>query len=83
MKAESKAVAGRREGLVTNGLGGFASGTVAGFLARRYHGLLVAALKPPLGRTLTARAKIEDDAAAFSFGAEPNRFLRPNRLPEV
>ena len=41
-----------REWLVTNGLGGYASGTVAGLLTRRYHGLLVAALKPPVGRTL-------------------------------
>ncbi|BAZ17906.1 putative glycogen debranching enzyme [Calothrix sp. NIES-4071] len=41
-----------REWLVTNGIGGYASGTVAGLLTRRYHGLLVAALKPPLGRTL-------------------------------
>ena len=41
-----------REWLVTNGIGGFASGTVAGLLTRRYHGLLIAALKPPLGRTL-------------------------------
>jgi len=41
-----------REWLVTNGLGGFASGTVGGQLTRRYHGLLIAALRPPLGRTL-------------------------------
>jgi len=41
-----------REWLVTNGIGGYASATVAGLLTRRYHGLLVAALKPPLGRTL-------------------------------
>ena len=41
-----------REWLVTNGIGGYASGTVAGLLTRHYHGLLVAALKPPLGRTL-------------------------------
>lgn len=41
-----------REWLVTNGIGGYASGTIAGLLTRRYHGLLVAALKPPLGRTL-------------------------------
>ena len=40
-----------REWLVTNGIGGFASGTVAGSLTRRYHGLLIAALQPPLGRT--------------------------------
>lgn len=38
--------------MVTNGLGGFASGTISGLLTRRYHGLLVAALEPPLGRTL-------------------------------
>ncbi len=41
-----------REWLCANGLGGFASGTVAGLLTRRYHGLLIAALAPPLGRTL-------------------------------
>ena len=46
------AAAEQREWLVTNGLGGYASGTVAGLLTRRYHGLLIAALSPPLGRTL-------------------------------
>jgi predicted glycogen debranching enzyme len=45
-----------REWLVTNGLGGFACGTVAGTLTRRYHGLLLAALKPPVGRTLLVAA---------------------------
>ncbi len=49
----------RREWLVTNGIGGFASGTVAGSLTRRYHGLLVAALKPPLGRTVLV-SKLEE-----------------------
>src|SRR5579862_4582333 len=39
-----------REWLVTNGIGGFASGTVAGENTRRYHGLLIAALQPPVGR---------------------------------
>ena len=46
------ALSAGREWLVTNGIGGYASGTVAGLLTRRYHGLLIAALKPPLGRTL-------------------------------
>ncbi|KPQ38418.1 MAG: Glycogen debranching enzyme [Phormidium sp. OSCR] len=46
------AMAEHREWLVTNGIGGYASGTVAGLLTRHYHGLLVAALEPPLGRTL-------------------------------
>jgi len=41
------------EWLVTNGLGGFASGTVAQANTRRYHGLLVAALEPPMCRVLT------------------------------
>src|SRR5439155_589725 len=40
----------RREWLVTNGLGGYSCGTVAGVITRRYHGLLVAALPAPLGR---------------------------------
>src|SRR5215831_15859457 len=39
-----------KEWLVTNGLGGYASGTVAGALTRRYHALLIAALPAPLGR---------------------------------
>jgi predicted glycogen debranching enzyme len=39
-----------REWLVTNGLGGYASGTVSGVMTRRYHGLLVAALPAPFGR---------------------------------
>jgi hypothetical protein len=38
-----------REWLVTNALGGYASGTVAGVPTRRYHGLLIAALPAPLG----------------------------------
>lgn len=45
-------IAESREWLVTNGLGGFASGTVAGTATRRYHGLLVAALQPPVRRTM-------------------------------
>ncbi len=45
-------LATEREWLVTNGIGGYASGTVSGALTRRYHGLLVAALEPPHRRTL-------------------------------
>ncbi|NJP22345.1 MAG: glycogen debranching protein [Hydrococcus sp. CRU_1_1] len=52
-------IAESREWLVTNGIGGYASGTVTGLLTRRYHGLLVAALNPPLGRTLML-AKLEE-----------------------
>jgi predicted glycogen debranching enzyme len=57
----SPSAAADREWLVTNGIGGFASGTVAGLATRRYHGLLVAALNPPLGRTLLV-AKLEETA---------------------
>jgi predicted glycogen debranching enzyme len=42
----------RREWLVTNGIGGYATGTIAGVPTRSYHGLLVAAVEPPVGRTL-------------------------------
>jgi predicted glycogen debranching enzyme len=42
-----------REWLVTNGLGGYASGTLSGVATRRYHGLLVSALPAPYGRTVT------------------------------
>ncbi len=42
----------KREWLVTNGIGGYAMGTASGMLTRRYHGYLIAALQPPLGRTL-------------------------------
>ena len=58
----------RREWLCANGLGGFASGTLAGTLTRRYHGLLVAALAPPLGRTLlvaTVDETVEYDGLAL------------------
>ncbi|MGH7446534.1 MAG: glycogen debranching enzyme N-terminal domain-containing protein, partial [Longimicrobiales bacterium] len=49
-----------REWLVTNGLGGYASGTVAGAMTRRYHGLLVAALPTPLGRTVMLNHLLEE-----------------------
>lgn len=42
----------KREWLTTNGIGGYASGTVSGKLARRYHGVLIAALSAPLGRVV-------------------------------
>src|SRR5512143_790849 len=43
-----------REWLETDGLGGFASGTVAGWRTRRYHGLLTPAVVPPTGRAVLA-----------------------------
>src|SRR5262252_8865015 len=49
----------RREWLVTNGLGGYASGTLAGINTWRYHGLLVAALNPPVDRTILVAGSVD------------------------
>ncbi len=56
-----------REWLVTNGIGGYASGTVAGSQTRRYHGLLIAALQPPVGRTQLVSAI---DEIAYYLGTD-------------
>src|SRR5437870_3395942 len=48
----SREVLLNREWIVTNGLGGYASGTISGAVTRRYHGLLIAALSAPLGRVV-------------------------------
>jgi len=64
-----------REWLVTNGLGGYASGTVAGAATRRYHGLLIAAQPAPLGRVmmwnhLTEHFRLPDYRGVTVGGAE-------------
>jgi predicted glycogen debranching enzyme len=63
-----------REWLVTNGLGGYASGTVSGAVTRRYHGLLIAALPAPLGRVVMWNHVSEflrfSDKDVVSLGAE-------------
>jgi predicted glycogen debranching enzyme len=62
----------RREWLETNGLGGYASSTIIGLNTRRYHGLLVAATKPPVGR-LVLLSKLEEtlfiDGECFDLSA--------------
>lgn len=71
------------EWLVTNGIGGFASGTISGINTRRYHGLLIAALQPPSGRTLVF-AKVEEEVISEdrSFFLGANEFqdgtINPN-----
>ncbi len=84
----------RREWLVTNALGGYASGTVAGALTRRYHGLLVSALPSPLGRFvmlnhLLERVKLSDgrviwlgdeDEVAGPNATDRNEHLQEFRL---
>ncbi|MGI9149361.1 MAG: amylo-alpha-1,6-glucosidase [Chloroflexota bacterium] len=55
------AIAEQREWLLTNGLGGYASGTIACLNTRGYHGLLIAALRPPAQRRLLV-AKVDETA---------------------
>lgn len=67
-----------REWLETNGLGGFASSTVAGLNTRRYHGLLVAATRPPVGRTVLL-SKLEETLVVAGRRYE----LSANQYPGV
>lgn len=70
----SREVLLNREWLVTNGLGGYASGTVSGAVTRKYHGLLVSALAAPLGRVVMWNHVSEflrfNDNQIISLGAE-------------
>ena len=71
-----------REWLVTNGIGGFASGTTAGTSTRRYHGLLMAALEPPTGRTLLVAGLDETlRYAETNFHLATNRWLSGTVAP--
>ena len=67
-----------REWLETNGIGGFASSTVWGMNTRRYHGLLTAATKPPVGR-MVLLSKLEE--TVILDGARSD--LATNRYPGV
>src|SRR6266542_1388280 len=62
------------EWLVANGLGGYASGTLAGVASRRYHSLLIAALPAPLGRQVMLNHLSEmvrlPSGKTFLFGGE-------------
>lgn len=74
-----------REWIVTNGMGGYASGTLAGIATRRFHGLLVAALPSPLGRTLMLAHLGETvrlaDGRAVQLGARPGALQDGHALP--
>jgi predicted glycogen debranching enzyme len=63
------------EWLVTNGLGGYAAGTVTGAITRRYHGLLIAALPNPMGRMmmlngLSERLRLPDRRVVYTGAGE-------------
>jgi predicted glycogen debranching enzyme len=69
--------ASRYEWLITNGIGGYGSASVAGANTRRYHGLLVPAFEPPLGRAvllskLEEEVKIEDQLYLLSSNKYPS-----------
>ncbi|HVU64647.1 MAG TPA: amylo-alpha-1,6-glucosidase [Phycisphaerales bacterium] len=80
------------EWLLTNCLGGFAMGTVAGVPARRYHGLLIAAQSPPVGRVMALSAMVEwlvlgggettIDLSTFRFAGSPP-VLHPSGLSRL
>jgi predicted glycogen debranching enzyme len=67
-----------REWLETNGIGGFSSSTICGLNTRRYHGLLTAATKPPVGR-LVLLSKLEETLAIDGRRYE----LSSNQYPGV
>jgi len=68
----------RKEWLETNGLGGFASSTIIGLNTRRYHGLLTAATRPPVGR-MVLLSKLEEALVVAG-----NRYeLSTNQYPGV
>ncbi|MBX7054569.1 MAG: amylo-alpha-1,6-glucosidase [Pyrinomonadaceae bacterium] len=67
-----------REWLLTNGIGGFACGTISGAATRRYHGILTSALEPPLGR-ITVISKYEETLVVNGVRHE----LSANRFPGI
>ncbi len=76
--------------LVTNGLGGYASAAISGAVDWRYHGLLIAALPEPLGRTLMLNHLAEtirfSNGRSIQFGgvepSHPDEPQGPNYLTE-
>jgi predicted glycogen debranching enzyme len=75
----------RREWLATNGLGGYASGTISGSVSWRYHGLLIAALPSPFGRMvmlnhLAESIRLPDGRLIQIGGVEPSE---PEELARV
>lgn len=68
----------QREWLETNGLGGFASSTIVGLNTRRYHGLLVAATRPPVGR-MVLLSKLDETLVIDGLRYE----LSTNQYPDT
>jgi predicted glycogen debranching enzyme len=72
-----------REWLVTNGLGGYASGTILGVPTRRFHGLLVAALPSPLGRTMMLNHLAEEVSVGGGGWAQISGEERAAEQPDL
>ncbi len=74
MDAEASEPLLSREWLVTNGLGGYAAGTVGGVITRGFHGYLIAALPTPLGRMMMLNDLVEHielpDGRSIQLGGE-------------
>jgi predicted glycogen debranching enzyme len=72
-----------REWLETDGLGGYAMGTAAGVRTRRYHGLLVAATRPPAGRmVLVADLEVSVETAAGTRALSSHRYAGGALYPD-
>src|SRR5579862_7368790 len=76
----------QREWLATNGLGGYASGTISSSVSWRYHGLLIAALPAPFGRMamlnhLAEFIRFSDGRLVQFGGAEPSEPDDPAKSP--
>ncbi|MEO8286879.1 MAG: amylo-alpha-1,6-glucosidase [Chloroflexota bacterium] len=77
-----------KEWLVSNGIGGFASGTVSGINTRRYHALLVAALQPPVERTVLLNnidEEVESNGHTYYLGANeyPDGKINPGGFVHI
>ncbi len=68
-----------KEWLITNGIGGYASGTLSGANARRYHGMLIAASNPPTNRKVLV-SKVEE---SISLGRDSVVELSANQYPNA
>ncbi len=78
----------RQEWLETDGRGGFACGTASGLRTRRYHGLLIAAAKPPAGRFVLvngfdAWVRSSDEVRAISSQRYPPDVVQPDGLKRL
>jgi glycogen debranching enzyme len=71
----------QREWLETNGIGGFASSTIIGLNTRRYHGLLTAALTPPVGRFVLSQSSKKHYSCTPLRRLDSSELLLPSDLP--